>query len=228
MRTVEDLPIMPLSSVLFPGAPRTLYVHEQRYRTMLDEVLEGDRAFGVALLQAGKEVGGPGIPHDIGTIARISEVTDLPDGSRMLLVHGGNRFRVETMRCAVPIVRVDVELLNETPGIEPGEMAAVEAARDRLEQLMKLVLRTMGTDQDPPDFPDEPVELSYAIAANLQITPREQQELLEAESAAERLHATLPILRDEIAHYRVLAAAREKLESLGISARSDDIPFSLS
>lgn len=228
MRTVEDLPIMPLNSVLFPGAPVTLYIHEERYRKMLDRAIEGEGHFGVVLLREGNEVGGPCVPHEIGTIVRISEVTNLPDGSSMVLAEGGDRFRITEIRSAMPLLRADVELLDEKAGVGPEGLHAVERARQELETLVELVLRTMGADGPPPELPDDPVHLSYTIAANLQISLGEQQQLLEAESAAARLRATTQMMQTEITHYRVMAAAREKLDSLGITDGGEELPFSRS
>ncbi len=226
MRTVEDLPVMPMNSVLFPGAPVTLHIHEERYQTMLEEAIEDRGFFGVALLQGGNEVGGPAIPHEIGTIAQICEVTGLPDGSSMVLAEGGDRFRISRVRSAMPVLRVDAELLVERSGISPEAGPAVKRARENLEELVGLVLRTMGVEKPAPELPEDPVQLSYAIAANLQIGLQSQQDLLEAESAAVRLGRTTPLVQKEIAHYRVMARAREKLEALGLTEVDDELPFS--
>ncbi len=226
MRMRENLPIMPLNTVLFPGAPTTLYIHEERYRDMLAECLAGDGFFGVALLRAGKEVGGPAIPHQIGTVASIADVTRLPDGSSMVLAQGGPRFRIDSILSAKPIVRADVEILDEDAALEPGDEAVLVQAREQLKELMRLVLATMGAAGVEPDVPNDPVRLSFAIAANLQTTLTVQQQILEMGSATSRLEIALPILSREVGHYRVLAAARDKLERLGLVDENDTVPFS--
>ncbi len=226
MPTRENFPIMPLNTVLFPGAPATVYIHEQRYREMLDECLETDGLFGVALLRAGREVGGPAIPHEVGTVARVAEVTKLPDGSSMVLVQGGPRFRIDTVQRAMPVLRADVVILEDSDAVSPAEEAVIVRAREQLKELMRLVMTMMGAHSVEPEVPDDPVDLSYAIAANLQTSFQVQQEMLEATSLARRLQMALPLLGKEIAHYRVLAAARRKLESLGLVDDGDDVPFS--
>lgn len=228
MAIIEDLPIIPLNSVLFPGAPTTLYIHEERYREMLEEVVEGDGYFGVALLRAGKEVGGPSIPHDIGTIARIAEVTKLPDGSSMVLAQGGPRFRIRAILSTMPVVRADIELIEDRESSDGGSGRGASIARSELQELMSLVLRTIGSEETVTEVPRDPEELSWAIAANLQMKLSGQQEILEMQSPEERLTAMLPVLRKEIQHYRVMAAAREKLAALGITGEHDDSPFSRS
>ena len=46
-------PMFPLGMVLLPGSPLGLRVFEPRYLTMLEEVLAGDGAFGVVLIERG-------------------------------------------------------------------------------------------------------------------------------------------------------------------------------
>ena len=65
----ETLPIFPLNTVLFPGAPLPLRIFEPRYREMLQACLEGDRRFGVALIKSGQEVGASSAHHDIDSVA---------------------------------------------------------------------------------------------------------------------------------------------------------------
>lgn len=226
MQMCENLPIMPLNAVLFPGAPTALYIHEPRYRQMLEDCLAGEGYLGVALLRAGREVGGPAIPHNVGTLAQIAETTRLPDGSSMVLAQGGPRFRIDAILATSPIVRADVVLLEDDREIEPASEAVLVAARERLKELMRLVLATMGAEEVEPDVPHDPVQLSYAIAANLQVPLRIQQELLEATSLTERLKMELPLLTREVGHYRVMAAAREKLRRLGLGEQEDGSLFS--
>ncbi len=52
------LPMFPLSAVLFPHASMPLHVFEPRYRELIRECLDGDRRFGVVLIERGSEVGG--------------------------------------------------------------------------------------------------------------------------------------------------------------------------
>jgi Lon protease-like protein len=193
---------------------------------MLEEIVEGDGYFGVALLRAGKEVGGPSIPHDIGTIAKVAEVTKLPDGSSMVLAQGGPRFRIRAILEAMPVVRADVELLDDRSSDGGDDEFGADMARAELRELMTLVLQTMGSEDTQTEVPRDPEELSWAIAANLQMKLDRQQELLEMDSPGKRLTAVLPTLRKEIRHYRVMAAARKKLEALGMTGQDDDSPFS--
>ena len=225
MNILESLPIMPVSSVLFPGAPTSLYIHEQRYRDMLDECLaRGDGLFGVALPKSGQEQEGTVLPHTVGTLAKVVAVTSLPDQSSLVMVRGGPRFRIRRYMELRPVVEAEVEVLDDDSSLAPAELMMAQEAHEQLQRLTALLLETMETDQARTDIPDDPVRLSWAVAAYAQASVAVQQRLLEENSVAARLEMAMPMLREEIGHYEVMLAARRRLDELGIS--SDDAPFS--
>ena len=63
--------MFPLGTVLFPSGVLPLRVFEPRYRDMLEDLLSGNREFGVVLIERGSEVGGGEVRSGIGTMARI-------------------------------------------------------------------------------------------------------------------------------------------------------------
>src|SRR4028119_1240665 len=93
-----ELPIFPLSVVLFPGMPLPLHIFEPRYRLMMSRVLDGDRTFGVALIVDGLEGFPSTLPAPIGCTAEIVEDTVLPDGRMNLQSEGRRRFRLLSVR----------------------------------------------------------------------------------------------------------------------------------
>ena len=72
--------MFPLGTVLFPGAVLPLHVFEPRYRALVRDCLAGDREFGVVLIERGSEVGGGDVRVEVGTVARIVQVAEPPDG----------------------------------------------------------------------------------------------------------------------------------------------------
>ena len=52
----QKLPLFPLNTVLFPGAPIQLHIFEERYRLMIGRCLEQSSPFGVVLIRSGSEV----------------------------------------------------------------------------------------------------------------------------------------------------------------------------
>src|SRR5258706_3015917 len=93
-REIEDLPLFPLNTVLFPGGRLPLRVSEQRYMGMAKTCLKDGTPFGVCLIREGSEVGKPAVPAGVGTLARITD-WDMPQlGLLQVVARGEGRFRI--------------------------------------------------------------------------------------------------------------------------------------
>jgi len=76
----QAMAMFPLGMVLLPTMVVPIHVFEPRYRKMAGDCLAGDREFGVVLIERGSEVGGGDVRTDVGTVARIIEAQEFPDG----------------------------------------------------------------------------------------------------------------------------------------------------
>jgi hypothetical protein len=201
---VETLPLFPLGTVLLPGLVLPLHVFEERYRTLVSELLElpadAPRRFGVVAIQQGREVG----PHtatslyEVGCTATLAEVRAYPDGRYDLMTVGTERFRLTRLDPDSALyLRADVSWLPEVAGDAAGLVAPVQEA---LREYVRL-LAERGAQQpavaELPEIPDEPVALSYFAAAALMVDTGTRQQLLAAEDAAERLRLALTLVRRE-------------------------------
>src|SRR5438105_7911783 len=90
-----EIPLFPLSVVLFPHMPLALHIFEERYRQMMRDCRVAGTSFGVVAIREGREVGDGAVPYEVGTLAQIHECETLPDGRYKLRVEGASRFRVE-------------------------------------------------------------------------------------------------------------------------------------
>lgn len=185
------LPIFPLSTVLFPGTPLPLHIFEARYRQMLADCLAGDRRFGITPVGARTEAPDPGA---VGCTAEVRVNQELPDGRSNIVVLGGSRFVV-------------VHLLDEPL---PYHVAAVEDFADesgpapdpdRAEALRALFLRYAAlarelNDLEPeaPELPDDPAELSFHVAAAIDVDASAKQRLLAERSGRRRVEALATVL----------------------------------
>src|SRR6202008_135559 len=111
-RAIDDLPVLPLNTVLFPGGRLPLRIFEQRYMTMAKACLKDGSPFGVCLIREGGEVGSPAVPAEVGTLARIT-TWDMPQlGVLQVIAVGAQRFRIKAHRVAPGgLARGEVELL---------------------------------------------------------------------------------------------------------------------
>jgi Lon protease-like protein len=110
-----EIPLFPLSSVLFPGGRIALRIFEQRYLELVRSSLKQERGFGLVWIAEGAEVASPGIEApqlaEYGCYARIVDWDSLPDGLLGITIEGGERFRVQKTRIeANQLVMGEVEM----------------------------------------------------------------------------------------------------------------------
>lgn len=200
------LPLFPLSTVLFPGLLLPLHLFEERYRLLMRDLLETPepRRFGVVAIELGHEVGRDAARRlaAVGCAAELHTVQRHADGRFDVVTVGADRFHLKEVDRSGPYLVGEVEYLDE----EAGEGAAAAAAGAvRLFHAYRERLLSAGAEAgEPLEPPDDPVRLSYLIAAAAVLDPDDKQRLLEAENAALRLRAVQDLLEREIRLLEVL------------------------
>ena len=189
--------MFPLESVLFPSAVLPLHVFEPRYRELTRRALDGDREFGVTLIERGSEVGGGDARFAIGTRARIVESAELPDGRWVLVAVGLRRISVARWLPDAPFPQADVDDLPEP---EPGPDAA--ALLGTAERLLRRTLALRAELGDPAapatvELADDVTTAAFQIAALAPIGPADAQGVLEVGSTDGRLHLLARLLEEE-------------------------------
>jgi len=94
-----EIPIFPLSSLLFPGGRMALQIFEQRYLDLVRSSLKEDSGFGITWIVEGAEISRPGLAMPelarFGCYARIVDWDALPNGLLGITIEGGERFRLQ-------------------------------------------------------------------------------------------------------------------------------------
>jgi Lon protease-like protein len=192
----KTLPMFPLGTVLFPGAALPLHVFEPRYRRMTQDCLEGEREFGVVLIERGSEVGGGDVRTDVGTVARIVAAQPLPDGRTFLLTVGTRRIRVVRWLDDDPYPRAEVEDWDdrddELDGAEYRQLLV--SARRVLALAAEL---GVAAGDATTDFADDPATGTFQVAALAPLGPLDRQRVLVADSPGERCRVLSGLLADE-------------------------------
>jgi Lon protease-like protein len=212
-----NLPVFPLGTVLFPGLVLPLHIFEERYRTMVRELVaspeDGPHEFGVVTLRRGVEVQVqasadgelepmPDEPpvtasqlYDVGCTAELRQVNELPDGRFDIVTVGRRRFRVLSVNSAVtPYLTADVEWL---PDDDPADTTA-ELLAPRVLTAFRTYLELLRPESEALDqVPDDPTVLSHLVAATAQLTTEERQLLLSAPDTPTRLRTELKLLNRE-------------------------------
>jgi Lon protease-like protein len=178
--------MFPLGSVLFPHAVIPLHVFEPRYRVMMRHCLDGDREFGVVLIERGSEVGGGDVRFDVGTAARIVQADELPDGRFAVVAVGVRRVRVVRWLPDDPYPQAEVDDLVE-PAPDAGAAAAVAGVVDAFDALLAL-WRIVNPDlpERLPAFDADPNRALFEMAAAAPIETLDAQRVLEAANATTR------------------------------------------
>ena len=91
-----EQPLFPLSTVLFPYGRMHLQIFEQRYLDLVKNCMRNDSKFGVVLIREGLEIDekdhAKSNLSSIGTLARIVDWDQLPNGLLGITIQGGERF----------------------------------------------------------------------------------------------------------------------------------------
>jgi Lon protease-like protein len=219
--STEFLPLFPLNTVLYPSMVLPLHIFEERYKLMINNCLAQDKPFGVVLIYSGSEIGGPAIPHPVGTVARIAKWEWLPDGRMNILTAGDRRFRiVDFAKPELPYLEGLIEYWDDEAAEYQGLPALIDEVGHTFIDYLTLIMSL--SDQALPisqlQLPNDPSMLSYHIASNLQIEMNERQELLEEPTAAARLKRELTLLRRE-------GTFLQRLASLQGSIHEEDLPW---
>ncbi|MCW2948344.1 MAG: peptidase lon domain protein [Actinoallomurus sp.] len=195
----ERLPIFPLGAVLFPGLVLPLQIFEERYRLLIRDVLDGEEPhrFGVVSIELGHEVG-PGAARRLAAVGCTAEVRGVQkhdDGRFDIVTTGGTRFRIEDIDDSLPYLRADVTLLPDESG--PGAETATEPVTRLFRRYCDRLVAHGAEVADLDDLPEDPIQLSYLVAASLILDRSDKQRLLQAGHAAARLHLEYELLRRE-------------------------------
>ncbi len=206
----ETLPLFPLGTVLYPGLVLPLHIFEERYRQLVRDLLDAPepRRFGVIAIKEGRETGVTGVSalYEIGCAATVREVTELPDGRYELVTVGTERFRLNSTSESRPYLTGDVELLDELAGDEADAKLAAAAVRRGFGTYLDTLAARGPATITVPELPDEPILLSYLVAASVIVDLPDRQRLLAEPDAVSRLAAERVLLAREIAMLRSLGS----------------------
>ena len=116
----------------------------------------------------------------------------LEQGRLNIMTKGERRFEIIEVTQQEPHVAALVRLLEDPVG--EGFSGVSSELTEEFTKLMQSLISLSGGYSAQVDVPEDPVELSYMIAANLDAPIPVRQELLEVPTAADRLNRLVPLL----------------------------------
>ena len=188
--STQALPLFPLNTVLFPNSSLALRIFEPRYLTLVSDCLKQNHGFGVCLIQEGSETGDAAIPHAIGTLARITDWYQHPDGILGINVCGEARFRIISTA-----TETDQRLMANTELLSEGVAGTIPPDYSSLIVLLHQALGQAGAHHgEDSENHDDAAWVSYRLAELLPFSLAQKQALLEINDPMQRLahiHSTL-------------------------------------
>jgi Lon protease-like protein len=177
-----EIGLFPLGIVLLPTERVPLHIFEPRYQELVGECIESDDEFG--MLYADED----GV-REVGTLARVAEVLERFDDGRMnVVVEGSIRFRVEELTRGRSFMTAEIGPVEDDDGDVDPETASKAAGSFRA--LAALAgAETEELDESSP-------QLSFELAAQVELPPDSKQQLLELRTEQERLEAVAELLDD--------------------------------
>lgn len=199
----QKLALFPLGTVLYPGLVLPLHIFEDRYKQLARDLLDGPdpRRFGVVAIREGRETGVDGVSSlfEVGCVATVRDLTEVDDGEYELVAVGTDRFTLHGVDESRPYLTGDVELLPDLAGDEASAARAAQSVQRAFRGYLNTLADRGAATITVPDLPDEPVLLSYLVAASMIIELPVRQALLAQPDAAARLAAERTLLARETA-----------------------------
>lgn len=109
------MPILPLRNmVLFPGQIMPVLVGREKSRNLI-RWAESSKALFAAVAQRDAEVEDPTISdlYEVGVVATLEQVLEMPDGSLTAIIRGSQRVRIGAEHSLIPHLSAEVSLLSE-------------------------------------------------------------------------------------------------------------------
>jgi Lon protease-like protein len=198
---VSELGLFPLGIVLLPTEQVPLHIFEERYKELIADCLAAEEEFGLVFADA------DGI-REIGTRAAVVEVlARLEDGRMNVLVEGRERFRLLELTRGRSFQTGEVEPFQDDD--DPAETGSVERALELFDRLRELT----GSDVEPPAA--DSLQLSYALAARVELAPEAKQQLLQEVSERVRLERVGELLVEAAATVERQRRAAERAATNG-------------
>lgn len=200
-QTPEVLPILPLrNTVLFPGVVIPITVGRDKSIKLIKDAYKGGRIIGV-VSQRDVAIEDPEFDqlNQVGTVALIIKMLQMPDGNTTVIIQGKQRFRLNEQIQSEPYIMASIDKFEEIrPKMDKEFKAIMASIKEMAMQIIQL----------SPNIPSEAgiaiknIE-SYSflinfISSNLNADVPLKQSLLEVANLKERAKMVLEQLTVEL------------------------------
>lgn len=190
--------MFPLGTPLLPGSVLPLYLFEPRYLSLYEDIVGGERLFGVVLIERGPDSGGDDTRFAFGCVAHMVGSATHENGAVSIVTVGTRRLRVVHWEDPRPYPSALVELLEDDE-LPPHGLEALREASTHLLKL-KALFSELGADVgvDPPELSEEPLTAMYQMAQLAGLQALDLQKILEADTSVQRASLVRDLIVDQV------------------------------
>lgn len=184
----QSLPLLPLHTVLLPGAALGLRVFERRYLDLVCDCSRSGDGFGICVILDGDEVGTPATPAAFGTEALIEDFGLGDDGVLTLRVRGARRFQVRRTR-----VRDNGLVVADITWRADTDVDELRPQHGLLAMVLERILEQAGGEHAgvPMSKYEDAAWIGWRLAEFLPLSDAQRQALLQHDDPHARLDQLL-------------------------------------
>jgi ATP-dependent Lon protease len=213
----ESLPILPLkNTVLFPGVVIPITVGRDKSIRLIRESYRNDRTIGV-VAQRDANIEDPEEKdlYNVGTVAHLIKILQMPDGNTTVIIQGKKRFEIEQFIQDEPYFRAKIkDLADFDKKLERDEhfLALIGSMKDLAIQIIKLSPNIPSDAAFAIKNIDSPFFLVNFVSSNLNIELIEKQKLLETPDLVKRANDVLAALAKELQMLELKTQIQDKVK----------------
>ncbi len=198
----EIISIMPLrNTVLLPGVIIPISFNRRKSSRLIKSIIKKDRIIGI-VAQKDKKTENPNFSdiYEIGTIAKVLKIFDMPDGNATAIIQGKQRFKITEKIAHTPNLKVKYQILEEK--YPKTDKAKFEAIITSLKEFSVQIIEL--SPNVPPEATFAVKSISSAsflvnfVASNSDLQAKAKQELLEMEDMRAKAEFLLTHVTKEV------------------------------
>ena len=213
----QTLPILSLrNTVLFPGVVIPITASRDKSIRLIKDANNFNKLIGV-VAQKDESIEDPRLKdiYNIGTVAKIIKVLQMPDGNTTVIIQGKKRFEIERVISETPYITSNIK---DNPEQNPGkENSEFNAIIDSIKDLSLEIIKRNPNIPSEASFAIKNIEsnsfLINFVASNLNLPVNEKQKLLEINDLQQRALDTLKHMNVEFKKLEIKNDIQSKVQS---------------
>ena len=213
----QTLPILSLrNTVLFPGVVIPITASRDKSIRLIKDANNFNKLIGV-VAQKDESIEDPKLKdiYNIGTVAKIIKVLQMPDGNTTVIIQGKKRFEIERVISETPYITSNIK---DNPEDNPGkENSEFNAIIDSIKDLSLEIIKRNPNIPSEASFAIKNIEsnsfLINFVASNLNLPVIEKQKLLEINDLQQRALDTLKHMNVEFKKLEIKNDIQSKVQS---------------